>query len=550
MSGRAFLLAVLVLGLGASSGLAQEPQALLPADRPIEQVVDHYIDARLKEANTTPVALAADAELLRRLTLDLNGRIATVWETEQYLVNSDPHKKVQLVERLLASPCFVLHQVQEFSALLQSNDGPKKGGKKTALLDYLRTGFAENRPWDRMFRELMLPDDTDPKMQGAGEFLRSRVKDLNRLTIDVSTIFFGVNVSCAQCHDHPHVPDWTQDHFYGLKTFFARTFDSGGVLAEYDAGLVKYIPNKGQEKVAPAMFLTGKKLDLPNLREPTKEEKKTALDRIAQAKKAKKTLAAGPEFSARAKLVETALEPDQRQFFARAIVNRLWYRFYGRGLVMPLDQMHRENPASHPELLDWLARDLVEHGYDLRRLARGLVLSNAYARGSRWEGKKAPDERLFAVAQARALTPMQMAVSLRLATTDPQALPKERAELEKRLEAVAKSVDHLAALFPRPGDNFQVGVSEAMLFANNLTLQKELLEGNGTLVARMVQVTAADKRAELAVRTVLGRAPSANELKVLTEYLARREGEGKSAEAGCQQVVWALLTSAEFRFNH
>jgi hypothetical protein len=540
------LLAPLLVALGVCPVLAGEPQALLPPDRPIEQVVDHYIDARLKESNTVPAPAAPDAELLRRLTLDLNGRIPTVMEMEQYLATSDPHRKVQLVDRLLESPCFVLHQVQEFAALLQADDTPKKGIKKSPLQDYLQRSFAENRPWDRIFRELMLPDDSDPKTQGSSDFLKSRVKDLNRLTIDVSTTFFGVNVSCAQCHDHPHVPDWTQDHFYGMKSFFARTFDNGGLLGEYDAGIVKYIPNQGQEKVAPAMFLTGKKLDLPNLREPTKEEKKKAMDRLAEAKKTKKTPPA-PEFSARAKLVETALEPGQRAFFARAIVNRLWYRFFGYGQVMPLDQMHSENPASHPQLLDWLARDLAEHGYDLRRLVRGLVLSNAYARASRWDGKKAPQDKFFAVAQARALTPMQMAVSLRLATTDPMALPSDRAALEKRLETLAKGVDHLAALFSRPGPNFQVGVSEALLFANNQALQKELLEGNNTLVARMLKVNELEKRAELAVRTVLSRPPSAQELKVLAEYLQRREDR---PEAGCQQVVWALLTSAEFRFNH
>src|SRR5207244_13178879 len=97
-----------------------------------------------------------------------------------------------------------------------------------------------------------------------------------------------------------------------------------------------------------------------------------------------------------------------------------------------------------------------------------------------------------------------------LATTDPQSLPADQADLEKRLEALAKGVDNLAALFPRPTENFQVGVSEAMLFANNQALQKELLEGNGKLVARMMQVAELEKRAELAVRTVLSRPPQAN----------------------------------------
>jgi hypothetical protein len=546
MPRRCPFLALLLVALAVPSLSAGEPAKLLPPDRPIEQVVDHHIDAGLKEANVAPAAAASDAELLRRLSLDLNGRIATVAEMERYLADANPQKKLQLVDRLFASPCFIRHQATEFTALLQADDGTKKPSKKSALQDYFLQAFAENRSWDRIFREVMLPDDADPKMKGAGEFLKSRVKDLNRLTIDVSTLFFGVNVSCAQCHDHPHVPDWTQDHFYGMKSFFARTFDSGGILAEYDAGVVKYIPNKGQEKAAPAMFLTGKKLELPNLREPTKEEKKKVQELIAEAKKTKKTPPA-PEVSARAKLVETALEPGQRDFFARAAVNRLWYRFFGRGLVMPLDQMHSENPASHPELLEWLARDLIDHGYDLRRLARGLVLSNAYARSSRWEGEKAPPDNLFAVARARPLTPMQMALSLRLATTDPQTLPVDSAELEKRLEALEKGAESLAALFPRPADNFQVGVSEAMLFANNQALQKELLEGKETLATRMVEVPGLVQRAELAVRTVLGRPPQGNELKVLTEYLRRRE---ERPLAGCQQVVWALVTSAEFRFNH
>src|SRR5439155_26490633 len=121
----------------------------------------------------------------------------------------------------------------------------------------------ENRPRERMFRDVMLPDTTDKKTQGSSEFLRSRVKDLNRLTVDVSTTFFGVNVSCAQCHDHPHVHDWKQDHFYGMKSFLARTFEKGGRLEERDQGVVKFIPNKGKEKVAQVMFLTGKVVEEP-----------------------------------------------------------------------------------------------------------------------------------------------------------------------------------------------------------------------------------------------------------------------------------------------
>ena len=543
MPRRFFLVALALLGFGVSQARAQE---LLSADTPIEKAVDHYIDALLQQEKVKPAQPTPPAELLRRLTLDLAGRIPSLPETDAYLASNDLEKKVQLVDRLMASSGFVRHNVQEFAALFYTDEGAKKGARRTALNDYLQKSFAENRTWDRIFREILLPDDAEPKTQGSGEFLKSRIKDLNRLTIDTSTIFFGVNVSCAQCHDHPHVGEWTQDIFYGMKGFFARTFDNGGMIAEYDAGQVKYIPNKGTEKVAPVMFLTGKKLDVPNIREPNGDEKKNAQERINEAKKAKKT-PAPPSFSVRTKFVDTALEPGQREVFARAIVNRLWYRYFGRGLVMPLDQMHRENPPSHPQLLDWLARDLVDHGYDLRRLTRGLVLSNAYARSSRWEGEKAPEGKLFAVAQARALTPMQMAASLKVATTDPQSLPESGAEAEKRFEAIEKSAEGLAAFFPRPNESFQVGVSEAMLFANNEGLQKQLLEGGDNLVARIAKESGIEKRADLAVRAVLSRPPVPSEVKAISDYLRQREDR---PVAGCQQVVWALLTSAEFRFNH
>src|SRR5262249_39362592 len=150
------------------------------------------------------------------------------------------------------------------------------------------------------------------------------------------------------------------------------------------------------------MFLTGKEVEEAALREPTADEQKKEKDRLETAKK-NKTPPPKPSFSARAQLVDMSLAPDQRGFFARSIVNRVWHRLFGQGLGMPLDQRHSENPPSHPELLDWLARDTIEHNYDLRRLIAGLVQSKAYSRGSRWEGESLPPTRTFAVAEVRPL---------------------------------------------------------------------------------------------------------------------------------------------------
>jgi len=212
-SGRRFALALSLLALAAPA----RADGLLAPDKPIPEVVDFYIDAQLKEDNVTPAPPADDANLLRRLTLDLAGRIPTVAETSAYVSSHDSNKREQLVDRLLGTPAFVRHQANEFDVLLMD-------GSRASLRDYLARAFAENRPWDRVFRELMLPDETDPKQKGASEFLRVRLKDLDKMTGEVSSLFFGVNVSCAQCHDHPLVPDWKQDHFYGMKSFFSRSY--------------------------------------------------------------------------------------------------------------------------------------------------------------------------------------------------------------------------------------------------------------------------------------------------------------------------------------
>jgi hypothetical protein len=531
------ILPLLALITAASFAAADE---LLPPSQAIEQVVDHYLDARLREEGIAPAGPADDANFIRRLTLDLDGRIPTVDETRAFVASTAANKRVELVERLMASPAFVRHQATAFDVMLMN-------GTNGSVRPYLLTALAENRSWDRIYRELMLPDEKDPKQKATSEFLRQRVRDLDKLTAEVSSIFFGVNVSCARCHDHPLVHDWKQDHFFGMKSFFSRTYESGGRLAERETGLVKFKTTKGVERQARLMFLTGKVIETATLKETPGE---------AKAKKRPKNADKNtpppppPKFSARAELVKLSLEPGQRDFFARSFVNRLWHRLFGYGLVMPLDQMHSENPPSHPELLDWLARDTVEHHYDLRRLIRGFVLSKAYARDSRWEKGATPRPSLFAVARVKPLSPMQLAVSLRLAVTDPQSLPAtlKADEFDKRLQGIESSAGGYARSFEQPGDDFQVGVSEALLFSNNDRLQKELLaDGGDRLLGRLKQLKNPDEVIDTVVRTILSRPPSVEERRLLGDYLKQRAD--RSAETQ-RQIVWALLTSTEFRFNY
>lgn len=517
-----------------------------PADKSISEAIDYFVDAKIKRLGASVADQADDFTLIRRLTLDLVGRIPTPAETKAYVESTDPQKREKLVDRLMASPSFIRHQATMLDlAINPPLPGSNRGNGTKA---YLQQALADNKSWDQIFRDLMQPDENNPKLKGSSEFLRNRINDLDRTTNDVSVAFFGVNVSCAQCHDHPLVSDWKQDHFYGMKSFFARSFDSGGILAEKSWAVVKFKPTKGPERQAKMMFLTGEPIDAPGQKELSKEEEKKEKELLEELKKQKKT-PPPPAFSARAKLVEVALAQPEGGFFSKAIVNRLWYQFTGQGFVSPLDQMHSENEPSHPELLSWLARDMAANKYDLRRMIRGMVLSKTYSRSSKIITDKIPNSSLFAYAKVRPLTPWQLATSLRIALTDPAQFEGKPEEVAKRIEGIEQSSGGLAAAIAIPTpDNFAIGVNEALLFSNNPRYAGELLaDSPDRVLGKIKNDTDAGLASATLVRSILSREAHPDEIKAFKEYAERRTDRRPEAY---KQIAWALMTSPEFRFNH
>lgn len=520
---------------------------LLPPEKSIEEVVDHYIQARLDTEKITPAPQANDANLIRRMTLDLAGRLPTVNEAQSYVAATEPDKRVSAVDRLLGSPDFAYHQRNELDTLLMEKtyDGPWR--------DYLLKACQENRPWDQLFKEMMLTSETDEEKKAALKFIKSRARDIDDLTNDTSRIFFGVSINCAKCHDHPLVLDWHQDHYFGLYSFFQRTYlNKRDQLAERSEGQVKFKTTEGVDKQARFMFLTGSVIDEPPAPMLTDDEKK-ALEKQRKEDDDKKEgpPPAPPAFSPRARLVEMALKAEENRFFSRAIVNRIWARLMGRGLVMPLDQMHSENPASHPELLDWLTRDLVTHGYDLKRLLRGIVLSQAYSRSSRWDSASSqPHEQLFAVAVTRPLKPRQYSLALLFASRNSKSFPEDTASADwsNRRKDLENHAQHLANQLEVPAEGFQVGVSEALFFNNNQHVQNDLLsEGGDRLVGVLRTLPDRNEQLKLAFWTTYTRDPDPEEVSAISQFLDARADR---VNAAWQQVVWSILTSSELRFNH
>jgi len=515
-------------------------EKLLIKGKSVEQAVDHYVGEKLKDVIVTPRAAADDSTFVRRVTLDLAGRIPTAAEVQAYVKSTASDKKANLVDDLLASGSFTRQQVAEFIWLLNE-------GRDDGFQGYLQQAFADNRSWDKVFEEIILARADSDAVKGAEKFYRNRIGDLDRLTNDVSVNFFGVNVSCAQCHDHPEVPSWKQDHYYGMKSFFNRTFENGNHIGEREYGLVSFKTTAGVEKKARLMFFSGAAIAEPAVKEPDQKTKEAQKKKFEQLKKENKPVPP-PSFSRREQLVRVGLKPGQSGFFSRAIVNRLWHRFMGYGLVMPLDQMHGANPPSHPELLEWLARDFSDNDFDLRRTIRGLVLSDTYARDSQWPDGERPSPIYFAVARPRPLTPNQYGSALVFAVADPDLLtsPKTPEDLDKRLADLEKRGENLAKHLDRPDDTFQVSVDEALYFSNSDQVQNDLLGEGGKLLGRILKTEGLAKRLKVAYLNTLSREPSPEEIETLNQYLEARSADEKGA---WQQVLWALMTSSEMRFN-
>jgi hypothetical protein len=474
--------------------------------------IDAFVEQLWLKDSVTPAAPCDDSAFLRRVTLDLAGRIPTPGEARGFVSERAPDKRVRAIRRLMESPEYALHLGRVLEEMIQD-----KHAGDGEFIEYLRTSVVEHKPWDQIFREVLVgPWDTKERKR-AERFLQKRVQSLDDLTNDTARAFFGVNVSCAKCHDHPLVADWKQDHYYGMASFFNRTQGKrGGELQEKPDGDVQFVTTKGERKTAKVMFLSG---------------------RVAEGE-------AKP--SRREQLVRIALE--ERHFFSRAIVNRLWAYLLGRGLVQLVDQMHSANPPSVAGLLEWLADELAANRYDLDRLIAGIVSSRVYQLSSVPAGNDGGPSH-FAVARLKPLSPQQYALSMILATGDTtfeQTTADARRKRYRELENQAATLTKLDLLDPRT-DRFQSSATEALFLSNNPQAQRLVAGEGNNLVARLAALPDIGQMVETATWTVLSRPPDAEERDLLMRWIA---DHGADRAKACGQLVWALLTSAEFRFNH
>ncbi len=544
------LLVVILSSLGMSQLAADDGTS-------VTRLIDAEISARLVQEKITPARRADDATLLRRLYLDLLGRLPTVAETEAFLADSTPDKSQRLIDTLLVHPEMPVYWRKVIDGWLNGYLGrDNRGLGYPEHLDFLERSLAANKPWDQLVRQLLLPSPTDADQKGATHFIahrlnRSKEENLDHFATSVASGLFGVQMQCAKCHDHPFVDEWKQAHYYGIAAFFTRLDrkpENGLPFSERPDGEVKYLAKNKEEKLAAAMFFDSEVLD--NAPSPAKDGKTPKRD--------------GPPVNRRELLANHALSPDS-PYFKRSLVNRVWKQLLGRGLVEPVDQIHSANPASHPRLLDGLADDFAAHRFDLRRLLAGILHSETYQRASYLPGDGArPPADSYAVAALKPLSGDQLAWSLATSTgfTD-QILLKWGKELKPapekgtlnpalrvRWEKEAE-YDAIVEKFVASGDSFQANVSQALFLTFNPAVVKILQPAPNkplapNLADRLLTEPDATRRIELAYLAILARRPTAEEIADVSAYI-NAAGDPKSAVS---DLVWSLLNSPEFRFVH
>jgi hypothetical protein len=492
--------------------------------------IDARVEQALADRKITPAPLADDAELFRRLHLDLAGRVPPAAEVRKFLASNDPDKRRQAVESLLGSPAYLTHFTGVWRAALLPETGSQQARLLAVQFDpWLREQLRDNTPHDVLVRGL-LTVSLDPARRGGGAadtagliFFRLNENKPENLAGATTRLFLGVRLECAQCHDHPFAR-WKRTDFWQFAAFFAGVQPAnpraGGLGPIRDDPRKREIAIPGGERVVQARFLGGA--------EPQWDDETTT----------------------RAVLARWVTAPES-PYFARATVNRVWGHFFGLGLVDPVDDFGDENPASHPELLDDLARAFVAQKYDLRFLFRAITLSKTYQRTSARTHPSQDDPRSFARMAIKGLTAEQLFDSLCQATGFRDQQPgADRRGFVPQGSIRGEFLNRFASTNEKRTEH-QTSILQALALMNGrLTADVTSLQTSQTLAA-IVDAPFLDTRGRLDALflAALSRPMRPGEADRFVPYVEKGGPSGDQRQA-LADVFWALLNSTEFSVNH
>lgn len=487
--------------------------------------VDTFVNAKLKKLRIAPSELCDDATFLRRVYLDIIGRLPTSEEVRRFVADASTGKRETIVDELLKRPEFVDLWVMKWAELLQvrSQDQVLNFSYKSALqyYDWLKDQLDQNVPVDQMVRSLITASGGSFANPAANFYKVER--DTLKTAENVAQVFMGMRIQCAQCHNHPF-DRWTMDDYYGFAAFFAQIGRKQGqdpretVVYNSGGGRVRH-PVGGKDM--PPKFLGA---DQPDLQGRDRREV----------------------------LAEWMASP-QNPWFAKNLANMVWAHFFGKGIIDPVDDVRVSNPASNPELLDKLAEQFTAYKYDLRKLVRDITTSRTYQLSAQSNATNADDVSNFSKAYVRRIRAEVLLDAINEVTQSNEkfrGLPEGARAVQI---ADGRTSSYFLTTFGRATREtpcscevkMEPNLSQALHLLNGDTVNQKIQ--NGGLVKRLLKEGKTRDQVvdEIYLRT-LSRPPTAAEREKLQPFFA----EGKKDEVVLNDVFWSLLNAKEFVFNH
>ena len=543
-------------------GLPERPKKTVTPPTLTSSGLDSLVEKFLLDAKAPPAALTSDVEFVRRLYLDITGRLPAPEETYRFVMNSDGTKRSQLIDRLLGSKGYADNWARYWRDVIQyraSNENANQVGYPD-LEEWLAEQLAKNRPWDEITRAMIAGTGSTDE-NGAVAFAMAHDVQPVEMAGEVSRIFLGVQIQCAQCHDHPN-DSWKRQQFHEFASFFAGASRK-----------------RTNPKENPAIFevsIQGKpRYTMPDLKEPTKQV--PVAPKFFLGEKSP-TLPMTLPADERHELAANYVTAQDNPWFAKAFVNRVWYALMGDAFYTPVDDLGPDRKAKAPEVIDELASQWQKGGYDVRWLFHTILNSRVYQREVRstlsasgrtpfaanCPSRLRADQILDSLSQALNLPGLVQAGGAMAgagggpaAKKKQQAIAKKGVQAKDLMAAVGKTKGAAArgntergrfnTLFgvdpSTPSDDILGTIPQALYLMNGPQLNNAMQARNGTILGEILSATPDNRKALNALYLrVLAREPNAKEVQTCGKYLTN---VGDRREA-FEDILWSLINSTEF----
>jgi hypothetical protein len=527
------------------AGLVSVCSVSIPLGAPVDQMppvknfIDELVFANLKQIGVPPSPMCDDSTFLRRVSLDIAGRLPTAEETKAFFASKEADKRDKAIEALLNSPDYADYFANKWTSLLKNTRADNADiTANFAFHAWMRDSLLANAPYDQIVRQVLASTGTIVSNPPVAWY--KRVKEPNVQLEDVAQLFLGVRMQCAACHHHPF-EKWTQAEYYHLAAFFSQvgrkpTAIAGEDLIFHKRGTAQFEHRKTKVMLKPA-----------GLGEPE--------------------MNISPDDDPRLALVDWMAKKDN-PFFSKSLVNRYWKHFFKRGLVEPEDDLRDTNPPTNPELFEALAKHFTEGGYDLKSLVRVITQSHTYQLSAMPNAHNGIDRQAFSHFYPKRMTAEVLLDSIDMVT----GAKSDFADLPAGTRAVSlpdnsyNRASPFLKVFGRPEgasvcecERVQsASLAQSLHLMNAADVKAKLSASAGRADLLSKAEMPEPKRIREVYLTAFSREPTADEVRISETYVLkpRTDAQGKPLDSprakrqGYEDLLWALINTKEFLFNH